>query len=263
MRERSIAESLIPSIQSQTRGFDVVARIRYKLANHERNDTFHADAKRHPDPLVQHLGGFPEAVAAAVAPRDETAGHAGDDDDDFPGKSCHAGDVAGTLGRDPVGGAGNLCVVAADAVVTRGAVGEGPPNAGAHLLQVRGRQPGGQPQTEHDRGASVLQQGRRHQAARDGDGRGGQWGSSLALACRLFGLECTVYMVKVSFEQKPYHKLMMQTWGAEVFASPSDRTEYGRKLQRENPGLSGQPRYRHQRSHRRHGKDSEHKGLAR
>jgi tryptophan synthase beta chain len=58
----------------------------------------------------------------------------------------------------------------------------------------------------------------------------GQWGSSLALACRLFGLECTVYMVKVSYHQKPYRKMMMETWGANVFASPSDKTEFGRKL---------------------------------
>jgi tryptophan synthase beta chain len=58
----------------------------------------------------------------------------------------------------------------------------------------------------------------------------GQWGSSLAMACRLFGLECTVYMVKVSYHQKPYRKMMMETWGANVFASPSNQTEFGRKL---------------------------------
>jgi tryptophan synthase beta chain len=58
----------------------------------------------------------------------------------------------------------------------------------------------------------------------------GQWGSSLALACKLFGLECTVYMVRVSYDQKPYRKMMMQTWGAEIFASPSDRTDFGRKM---------------------------------
>jgi tryptophan synthase beta chain len=67
----------------------------------------------------------------------------------------------------------------------------------------------------------------------------GQWGSSLALACRLFGLECTVYMVKVSYEQKPYRKLLMQTWGATVFPSPSDQTEYGRKLRQEDPDCPG------------------------
>ena len=67
----------------------------------------------------------------------------------------------------------------------------------------------------------------------------GQWGSSLALACRLFGLECTVYMVRVSFDDKPYRKMMMQTWGAEVFASPSNRTEFGRKLLKEDPKCPG------------------------
>jgi tryptophan synthase beta chain len=70
----------------------------------------------------------------------------------------------------------------------------------------------------------------------------GQWGSSLALACDLFDIECVVYMVKVSFEQKPYRKSLMQTWGATVHASPSDNTEYGRKLRKENadhPGSLG------------------------
>lgn len=67
----------------------------------------------------------------------------------------------------------------------------------------------------------------------------GQWGSSLALACRLFGLECTVYMVKVSYEQKPYRKLMMQAWNATVFPSPSDKTEYGRKVLANDPQCPG------------------------
>ncbi|MCB1638565.1 MAG: pyridoxal-phosphate dependent enzyme, partial [Thiothrix sp.] len=58
----------------------------------------------------------------------------------------------------------------------------------------------------------------------------GQWGSSLALAGQMFGLDVRVYMVKVSYEQKPYRRSMMQTWGAEVFASPTDMTESGRKV---------------------------------
>src|SRR5205085_12499394 len=56
----------------------------------------------------------------------------------------------------------------------------------------------------------------------------GQWGSSLAFACRLFGLECEVFMVGSSFDQKPYRRSMMETWGASVHRSPSDRTESGR-----------------------------------
>ena len=67
----------------------------------------------------------------------------------------------------------------------------------------------------------------------------GQWGASLALACRFFELECRVYMVRVSFDQKPYRKLMMQTWGATVYPSPSDQTEYGRKLLKEQPQCPG------------------------
>lgn len=67
----------------------------------------------------------------------------------------------------------------------------------------------------------------------------GQWGSSLSLACRLFGLECTVYMVKVSYEQKPYRKLLMQTWGATVYPSPSPKTEYGRKVLAADPDCPG------------------------
>ena len=58
----------------------------------------------------------------------------------------------------------------------------------------------------------------------------GQWGSALALACQLFGLECTVYMVRVSYDQKPYRRMMMHVWGAEVFPSPSDHTNSGRAV---------------------------------
>lgn len=70
----------------------------------------------------------------------------------------------------------------------------------------------------------------------------GQWGSSLALAGQLFGLEVRVYMVKVSYFQKPFRRSMMQTWGAEVFASPTNMTNAGRKileLDPDNPGSLG------------------------
>lgn len=67
----------------------------------------------------------------------------------------------------------------------------------------------------------------------------GQWGSALALACKLFGLQCTVYMVKVSYYQKPYRKMMMETWGATVYPSPSEQTEFGRKMLKEDPDCPG------------------------
>src|SRR5436853_2234590 len=56
----------------------------------------------------------------------------------------------------------------------------------------------------------------------------GQWGSALALACQLFGLECVIYMVGASYDQKPYRRSMMETWGATVYRSPSDTTDAGR-----------------------------------
>jgi len=67
----------------------------------------------------------------------------------------------------------------------------------------------------------------------------GQWGSSLALACSMFGLECTVYMVKVSCTQKPYRKSMMQLWGANVIPSPSEFTNAGRAILAHDPDSNG------------------------
>ncbi len=67
----------------------------------------------------------------------------------------------------------------------------------------------------------------------------GQWGSALALACRMFGMECTVYMVKVSYEQKPYRRMLMNAWGAECISSPSDRTQAGRTVLAAHPDTPG------------------------
>ena len=67
----------------------------------------------------------------------------------------------------------------------------------------------------------------------------GQWGSALACACRLMGLECMVYMVRISYEQKPYRRIMMKTYGADVVPSPSDLTEAGRKVLAECPDSPG------------------------
>jgi tryptophan synthase beta chain len=67
----------------------------------------------------------------------------------------------------------------------------------------------------------------------------GQWGSALAFACALFGLECTVYMVSASYYQKPYRRSMIQTYGAEVFASPSGRTQSGQKVLSQDPDSPG------------------------
>ncbi len=67
----------------------------------------------------------------------------------------------------------------------------------------------------------------------------GQWGTALAMACAHFGLECHVYMVKASYEQKPYRREVMRTYGARVTPSPSNTTDIGKKILEEHPGTGG------------------------
>jgi tryptophan synthase beta chain len=67
----------------------------------------------------------------------------------------------------------------------------------------------------------------------------GQWGTALALACHRFGLECKVYMVKVSYEQKPYRRSMIQAYGAKIVASPSNETNAGRAVLAKDPNCTG------------------------
>lgn len=67
----------------------------------------------------------------------------------------------------------------------------------------------------------------------------GQWGSALSVACSHFGLECTVYMVKISYQQKPYRRSFIQTFGAEIFPSPSDKTQVGRFILEKDPDCKG------------------------
>jgi tryptophan synthase beta chain len=67
----------------------------------------------------------------------------------------------------------------------------------------------------------------------------GQWGTALSIACNFFGLDCEVYMVKVSYQQKPYRRAIMNTFGANVYASPSERTQSGRGILAKNPESTG------------------------
>ena len=67
----------------------------------------------------------------------------------------------------------------------------------------------------------------------------GQWGTALSMACAYFGLDCKVYMVKVSYEQKPFRREVMRTYGATVTPSPSMETEVGRRILKKHPGTTG------------------------
>ena len=67
----------------------------------------------------------------------------------------------------------------------------------------------------------------------------GQWGSALSFGCALFGLECMVYMVKVSYEQKPYRRMLMESWGATCYPSPTERTQAGKAILAKDPDTPG------------------------
>ncbi|MCX7658037.1 MAG: TrpB-like pyridoxal phosphate-dependent enzyme [Oscillospiraceae bacterium] len=82
----------------------------------------------------------------------------------------------------------------------------------------------------------AKQQGLTHLTTETG---AGQWGTALSMACAYYGIDLTVYMVKVSAEQKPYRKAVIETYGGKVIPSPSETTEIGRKILAENPGTGG------------------------
>ena len=125
------------------------------------------------------------------------------------------------------------------AALPRAPSGKSARYARPHLLQVRRRQPGGQPQAEYRRPAGVLQQAGRRQEdraprpARASGDRRWRWPGAF------FGVEIEVFMVKVSYHQKPYRRSMMQTYGATVHASPTDLTEAGRSILAKDPNSPG------------------------
>lgn len=118
-----------------------------------------------------------------------------------------------------------------------------------HLEEVLGtpakiyyKYEGGSPAGSHKPNTSIpqayynMKEGVKRIATETG---AGQWGSALSLACQMFGLECMIYMVKVSYHQKPYRRSMMQVWGGEVIPSPSDRTNAGRSILEKDPDSPG------------------------
>src|SRR5262245_42829560 len=101
---------------------------------------------------------------------------------------------------------------------------------------------GGSPAGSHKPNTAVAQayynklEGVAHLTTETG---AGQWGSALAMACRFFDLQCKVYMVRVSYVQKPYRRIMMETWGAQVVPSPSPNTQAGRTVLAQDPDSPG------------------------
>ena len=191
------------------------------------DDEVPAGRRRHPDPLGQPAARPPRRAAAAAEPAHRRARRPRRPDADLPDGADRAGGLDGAGDRDPRRRARRLPAVAADAAVPRA-----PPRAGArHPARIFYKYEGVSPAGSHKPNSAVPQA---YENAQAGIKRlctetgAGQWGSALAFACTLFGLECEVFMVGSSYDQKPYRRSMMQTWGATVHRSPSDRTEAGR-----------------------------------
>lgn len=109
----------------------------------------------------------------------------------------------------------------------------------AHIYyKYEGTSPAGshKPNTAVAQAYYNKQEGVKHLATETG---AGQWGSSLAFACKLMGLDCKIWMVKVSYHQKPYRRMLMETYDATVYASPSDKTNFGRQLLEKDPHCAG------------------------
>ena len=128
--------------------------------------------------------------------------------------------------------------MAAHATLPRRASGAGTRDACAHYYKYEGVSPVGshKPNTAVAQAFYNKQAGTKRLATETG---AGQWGSALAMACNLFGLECTVSMVKVSYHQKPYRRVLMETYGATVHASPTNLTNAGRGVLEQDPDSNG------------------------
>ena len=233
------------------------------IAAGPRQTKFVLDESRIPRVLVQHRGRPARAGAARPPSRDRPADRPGRPRAALPDGAHQAGGLDGTGDRDPRAGPGRVRAVPAEPAVPRAPAREGARYAGPHLLQVRGRQPGRQPQAEHRprrRPTTTRQEGVTRLATETG---AGQWGSALAFAGAVFGLEVKVYMVRASYDQKPYRRILMETYGAEVVASPSLDTNYGRTVLAETPDNPGSLGHRHQRGGRGRGHPRGHEVLAR
>ena len=128
--------------------------------------------------------------------------------------------------------------MAADAAVPGAAAGEGAEHPGADLLQVRGGSPAGshKPNTAVPQAFYNAAEGTKRLTTETG---AGQWGSALAFACCQFGIDCEVWMVRASYDQKPYRRTMMETWGATVHPSPSRATKAGADILAADPDSPG------------------------
>ena len=182
---------------------------------------FLLDESRIPTHWVNLLPDLPGRAAAAAAPRHRAARGPRRPDADLPDGADRAGGLAGAArsrspsrSATPTGcGARRRCTAPAGSSAAL--------DTPAHIYyKYEGVSPAGLAQAQHRRRRRPTRTRRPGSSKLATETGAGQWGSSLAFACSLFGLECEVFMVGSSYDQKPYRRSMMETWGATVHRSP-------------------------------------------
>ena len=179
-----------------------------------------------PTRVVQRAAGHAGAAAAAAASCDARADRARRPRAALPDGAHRPGGVDRPVDRHPRRGPRHPPPLAADAARARRAARGRARHAGAHLLQGRVGLARGLAQAQHRRRRRPSTTRPRASQRLTTETGAGQWGSALAFACAQFGLECKVYMVRASYDQKPYRKILMETWGGEVVPSPVDEPDH-------------------------------------
>ena len=207
-----------------------------------RQTKFVLDESRIPRAWYNIAADLPVAALPAAPPGHRPADRAGRPRPAVPDGAHRPGGLGRARDRDPRTGPRRLPAVPAEPALPRPSAGARARYAGPHLLQVRGRaaRPAATSRTPRSRRPSTTR--RRASSGwrpRRAPGSGGaRWPSPGAF----FGLEVKVYMVRASYDQKPYRRILMETYGAEVVASPSLTTNYGRAVlgrDARQPGLAG------------------------
>jgi hypothetical protein len=192
----------------------------------------------HPEDVVQSQRGLSRTAPAAVASGHEATHASRGVGSHLPAQSGRAGDQHRAVDRDSRA-VREIYALWRPTPLLRAVRLERALQTPAHIYyKYEGVSPAGSHKVNTAVAAGVFQQAGGHETPRHRNRRRPM--GRVARDCnQLFGLECNVYMVKVSYDSKPYRRMLMHTWGATVHASPSNQTEYGRKLQAEDPHCAG------------------------
>ena len=213
--------------------------------------------------MVQHHGGSPPEAASPAASGNGPADRPGRPGADLPDGAHHAGGSADRWITIPEEILDIYRLWRPTPLFRAVDLEKRPRHTRPDLLQVRRGEPGGQPQAEHRRSPRPTTTRRKGSSASPPRPAPGSGAPRSRFACNQFGLECKVYMVKVSYHQKPYRRSMMETWGGEGRREPIERHDDGPEDPREGPEQPRQPRHRDQRGGRGRGDARRHEVLAR